>query len=101
MARYVALPLRLSREHALYAIIEPARQRDVFWEPAAAEMVAKRSGHYPGHVQLLADRVWEQATGPAISAEHVAAGLQQATKVWIGAASVRTSIGWHHDSWSS
>jgi hypothetical protein len=74
------LPLRLSREHALYAIIEPARQRDVFWEPAAAEMVAERSGYYPAHIQLLADRVWEQATGPAISAEHVAAGLQQAAK---------------------
>ncbi len=72
------LPLRLSREHALYAIIEPARRLDIFWEPEAAEMVAERSGYYPAHIQLLADRIWEQATGPAITAAHVAAGLRRA-----------------------
>lgn len=59
------IPLALAHEDARYAIIEPARQVGVLWEPDAAERIVAVSNGYPAHLQLFADAAWRAAPGPA------------------------------------
>lgn len=73
------LPMTLSRDEALFAIVEPANQRGVLWDPPAATEVADSSNGYPAHVQLLAHEVWLAAEGPRrITVDDARAGLAQA-----------------------
>jgi hypothetical protein len=56
------VPLTLSPEDALYALIEPAqRLRHVHWEPEAAGMIVDATNGYPAHLQLFADHAWRAA----------------------------------------
>jgi hypothetical protein len=74
------LSLTLAHDDALYAIVEPARQVGVLWEPAAAERVVAVTNGYPAHLQLFADVVWAQAPGPdAIRSTDVEAALPAAS----------------------
>ncbi|MFT4296191.1 MAG: ATP-binding protein [Micropruina sp.] len=58
------LPLTLSPEDARYAVVEPARQSGVLWEPEAADLLVEVSSGYPAHLQLFADAAWRTAPGP-------------------------------------
>jgi len=58
------LPLTLSREEALYALIEPARRVGVTWEPEAAQIILDASQGYPAHLQFYAHQIWMAAAGP-------------------------------------
>jgi hypothetical protein len=57
------LPLTLGREDARFAIVEPARQVGVVWEPGAAEAVVEASNAYPAHLQLFGHAAWQAAPG--------------------------------------
>lgn len=73
------LPVTLGRDDTLFAVIEPARQRSIRWEPQAAEVVAESSNGYPAHVQMFAHEVWMAAAGPdLITLADARAGLAQA-----------------------
>ena len=52
------LPLTLSDDDALYAIVQPALQAGVSWQPDAAQHVVSASNGYPAHLQLFADHAW-------------------------------------------
>ena len=58
------IPLALAHEDARYAIIEPARQTGVLWEPEAAERIVTVSTGHPAHLQLFADAARRAAPGP-------------------------------------
>lgn len=55
------VPLTLSGDDARYAIVEPARNHGVQWEPAAAELIVQTTNGYPAHLQLFADHAWRLA----------------------------------------
>lgn len=77
--RIEALPPTLSAADALYAVIEPARQAGVTWEPDAAAMIVKASNGYPAHLQLFADAAWTAAEGPnVVTMADVHAGVAKA-----------------------
>lgn len=59
------IPLTLEFDDARYAVVEPARQLGVVWEPDAASAVVEVSNGYPAHLQLFAHTAWTQAGGPA------------------------------------
>jgi hypothetical protein len=74
------LPLTLTPQEATYAIVEPANQMGVVWEPeAAAEIVAATNGH-PAHLQLFANATWVCATGSIITLEDAGQGIVVATR---------------------
>ncbi len=58
------IPLTLEFDDARYAVVEPARQLGVVWEPDAASAVVEVSNGYPAHLQLFAHAAWTQAAGP-------------------------------------
>lgn len=73
------LPVALSRDDALFAIVEPARQRGVRWDPLAAAEVVDFSNGYPAHLQMFAHEAWLAAAGPGlITLDEERAGLAQA-----------------------
>jgi hypothetical protein len=55
------IPLTLERADALYAIVEPARDADVSWDPDAAALIVEATNGYPAHLQLFADHAWRAA----------------------------------------
>lgn len=55
------LPLTLSEQDALYAIVEPAREAQVSWHPDAAALIVQATNGYPAHLQLFADHAWRCA----------------------------------------
>lgn len=64
---------------ARLAIVEPAARRHVAWEPAALDLLVRRSGGHPYHVQLFGWHTWEAAHGePTITLAHAKAGLGSA-----------------------
>lgn len=58
------IPLTLSQDDARFAVVEPARQAGVTWEPEAALSVVEASNGYPAHLQLFAHAAWTAAAGP-------------------------------------
>lgn len=73
------LPPTLSTEDAMYAIVEPARQAGVMWQPEAAAMIVTASNGYPAHLQLFADAAWVAADGPnVITTADVSVGIATA-----------------------
>lgn len=58
------VPLTLDVADARYAVIEPAREAGVTWEPEAADRLVDVSNGYPAHLQLFADAAWAAASGP-------------------------------------
>lgn len=70
------VPVTLSRDDAQLAILEPARQAGVMWEPQAAETVVEASSGYLAHLQLFAHNAWQAAAGPlTITLEDARQGL--------------------------
>ncbi len=55
------LPLNLSEEDALFAIVKPAQDAGVSWDPEAARLVVNAINGYPAHLQLFADHAWKAA----------------------------------------
>jgi hypothetical protein len=55
------VPLTLSAVDARYAIVEPARNHGVQWDPAAADLIVQTTNGYPAHLQLFADHAWRLA----------------------------------------
>lgn len=75
------IPLTLPHEDARYAVVEPARQAGVVWEPEAAEQIVAVSNGYPAHLQLFADAAWRAAPGPTqVTAADVAAAIPLAAR---------------------
>lgn len=62
--RVETLPVSLSPTDAKLALVAPAQQRGVHWEPAALDRALAFTHGYPAHLQLLAAEVWKQAPGP-------------------------------------
>lgn len=58
------IPLTLAVEDAKYAIVEPAREAHVTWDPEAVERLIQLTNGYPAHLQLFADAAWSGAPGP-------------------------------------
>lgn len=46
--KFHPVPLLLKSDDARYAIVEPARQRRVAWEPDATDLIVELSSGYPG-----------------------------------------------------
>lgn len=44
------------------ALVQPAEQRDVHWDPSALELVVQTSGGYPYFVQACGKHVWDVRT---------------------------------------
>ncbi len=75
------IPLALAQEDARYAIVEPARQAGVVWEPEAAEQIVNVTNGYPAHLQLFADATWRAAPGPTqITVADVEAAIPAAAR---------------------
>lgn len=55
----------LSREAAIQALVGPALDRGVAWEPAAVQRVLDFTLGYPAHLQLVGALTWERAAGPS------------------------------------
>ena len=55
------VPLTLSAVDARYAIVEPARNHGVQWDPAATDLIVQTTNGYPAHLQLFADHAWRLA----------------------------------------
>jgi hypothetical protein len=54
----------LSRTHASRALLDPASEEHVNWEPEAATTVLDASNGYPFFIQELGQASWEAADGP-------------------------------------
>jgi hypothetical protein len=61
------LPLTLTDQDALYAIVRPAQEANVAWQPEAAELIVKTTNGYPAHLQLFADHAWTAAQNTTIT----------------------------------
>ena len=80
--RFRPVSLLLEPADARFAIVEAARQRDVAWEPAAADAIVEVSSGYPAHLQVFADETWMAAKGPQVITEADAhAGIAAAAEV--------------------
>ncbi len=81
------VPLTLTPDDARYALVEPARQVAVTWEPEAVDRIIQLTNGYPAHLQLFADAAWTAAPGPGrvtladveASLPGVGAGLERRT----------------------
>ncbi|HVB07219.1 MAG TPA: ATP-binding protein [Acidimicrobiales bacterium] len=69
------LTVDLDESSARFAIVEPARQRDVIWAPSAVDAIVHATHGYPAHLQLLADQTWLQADGPDIAEADALVGV--------------------------
>lgn len=68
------IPAQLSPAETAQALIEPAGQLGVSWEPEAIDYVLRLTHGYPAHVQLLADAIWAAAEGPIIGLDEAEDG---------------------------
>ena len=69
----------LAPDDARYAVVEPARQVGVVWDPGAVDALVEACNGYPAHLQLFADATWQRAAGPThITLDDVRAGLVDA-----------------------
>lgn len=67
--RVETLPVALSPTDAKLALVGPAQERGVAWEPAALDRALAFTQGYPAHLQLLAAETWKRAPGPDAIAE--------------------------------
>lgn len=75
------IPLTLEPNDARYAIVEPAQQAGIAWDPAAVDRLVEVSNGYPAHVQFFADEAWTSAPGPRqITLADVEASLSAAAE---------------------
>ena len=75
------VPLTLTHEDARYAIVEPAREAHVTWDPEAVDRLIHLTNGYPAHLQLFADAAWDAAPGPGqIALADVEASLPKVGK---------------------
>lgn len=58
------VPLTLPPDDARFAIVEPAREAHVTWDPDAVDRLVSITNGYPAHLQLFADAAWVSAPGP-------------------------------------
>ena len=76
------IPVELARAAARFAVVEPARQRDVTWSELGINKLLGATHRYPAHLQLFADETWKLAEGPhEITVEDAARGLAAAEQV--------------------
>lgn len=68
----------LTPDQVAEAVVVPAEELGVTWEPAAAEAIADRSDGYPFFVQVWAFHTWNTAVHDPISAADVAAATPAA-----------------------
>lgn len=60
------IPLQLEEPDARMAILGPAHDVGVGWEPGAVDAVLEASNRYPAHLQYFAQAVWRGAPGPNV-----------------------------------
>lgn len=60
------LPSQLPVQAARAAIVAPALDHGVSWDPAAVDDLLVLTNRYPAHLQLFADEAWRSAPGPDI-----------------------------------
>ncbi|HET7172953.1 MAG TPA: ATP-binding protein [Nocardioidaceae bacterium] len=80
-SRWLGLP-ELRDEDLADAIIAPASELGVTWDPAAVQMALAASHHYPHFVQVMGNAVWLAARpedGHTIGVEHARAGIRAGT----------------------
>jgi hypothetical protein len=68
----------LSMEDSEAALVVPARQLDVTWEPAALEAALAAANGYPYFVQTIGKLIWDYAKGPRFDTEDAAVGIEAA-----------------------
>ena len=70
------LEVALAPDDARYAVVEPARQVGVVWDPDAVDALVEACNGYPAHLQLFADATWRRAKGPTrVTLDDVRDGL--------------------------
>lgn len=75
------IPSTLPSDAAYSAIVTPAMDVGVSWEPGAADAVVTESGGYPAHLQLMAAKTWSTAQGPSlITLDEARHGIAEATE---------------------
>lgn len=62
----------LDRSKALDAIVEPAKELGVFYEPKASEMILDYTGGYPYFIQELCSTIWDESEDKLVTAATVA-----------------------------
>ncbi|GAW52563.1 MULTISPECIES: ATP-binding protein [unclassified Nocardioides] len=55
------IPVALPHQEATSAIVTPAMQAGVVWDPEAAAAIVASSNGYPAHLQLMASHTWDNA----------------------------------------
>jgi len=76
------IPVELARPDAHFAIVEPARQRQVTWSELGTSKLLDATHRYPAHLQLFADETWKLAPGPhEITLEDAERGLARAEQL--------------------
>lgn len=71
----------LSEADATTALVEPARQQDVDYEPEAVELALAWTGGYPFYIQQLGKHAWNLAGSSPITAADVEAAMPAARTV--------------------
>ena len=80
--QFTPISLVLAPADATFAIVEPARQRGVAWEPEAAELIVGLTSGYPAHLQVLADQTWMSTPeGTLITRADAESGSRRAAEV--------------------
>ncbi|MDO5285566.1 MAG: ATP-binding protein [Actinomycetia bacterium] len=69
---------RLSREPADQALVSPAAEEGVDWDPEALEAMYQVTGGYPYFVQAYGKVVWDAAPSSPITADDVRVGVPEA-----------------------
>lgn len=67
---------RLAAADALSALVLPAQDEDVLWDPDAADLVIVASGGYPYFIQQFGQTSWNEAPQSPITAKDAAAGVR-------------------------
>ncbi len=69
---------RLTDEHAVVALAEPAADRDVSWDADAVQFLLDESSGYPYFLQQFGKAVWDAAAGPSrITLEDATIGVAE------------------------
>lgn len=68
----------LSVEDSEAALVVPARQLGVTWEPAALDAALTATDGYPYFVQTVGKLIWDYAKGSRFDAEDAAVGIEAA-----------------------
>jgi len=74
------IPIALPTHEATSAIVTPALQAGVVWDPTAAAAIVEASNGYPAHLQLMASHTWENAAEgtSTLIASDAQAGIRSA-----------------------